>query len=368
MSLRLRRAATAVAALTLPTLVVLAPPASAHGNHHGSHSSVIASGLNNPRQLSFSPDGDLYIAEAGTGGTGPCMAGPEGETCFGLSGSVTKVPRGKQSRVLTGLPSLASPEGGGAIGPADILVMGSKKFALSMGLGADPAVRATLPAGGQKLDTIQVGKFGRGMLTLSDLGDYETTANPDKGEVDSNPVGLAAYKGGFLVADAGANAVNRVRAWGATSTVAVFPDTMVPAPGGGMMPMQAVPTSVAIGPDGAIYVSQLTGFPFPKGGSTIWRIGRHSSTPTVYATGLTNVTDLAFKGHQLYAVQLATNGLLTPGLPMGSLVKVPRGSMSPTVVAGNLQAPYGLAIRSGKAYVTTCAVCPAGGSVMTFRL
>jgi hypothetical protein len=27
--------------------------------------------------------------------------------------------------------------------------------------------------------------------------------------------------------------------------------------------MQAVPTNVAIGPDGAAYVSQLTGVPFP---------------------------------------------------------------------------------------------------------
>lgn len=114
--------------------------------------------------------------------------------------------------------------------------------------------------------------------------------------------------------------------------------------------------------------ARLTGFPFPVGGSTIWRIGRHSSTPTVYATGLTNVTDLAFKGRQAYAVQIATKGLLTEGLPMGSLVKVNRGSTSPTVVVGDLPAPYGVAIRSGKAYVTTCAVCPGGGSVMSFRL
>lgn len=191
MSSRLRRVATAVAALTLPTLVVLAPPASAHGSHgtHGSHTAVVASGLNNPRRLSFAPNGDLYVAEAGTGGAGPCMPGPEGETCFGLSGSVTRVHRGSQSRVLTGLPSLASPEGGGAIGAADILVMGSKRFALSMGLGADPAVRAMLPAAGQKLDTIQVGTFGRGMRTLTDLGAYETRANPDGGEARLQPRG-----------------------------------------------------------------------------------------------------------------------------------------------------------------------------------
>lgn len=368
MHLNLRRAATAVAALTLPTLVLLAPAASAHGGHHGG-TGVVASGLNNPRHLSFSPGGDLYVAEAGTGGAGPCMDGPEGRVCFGLTGSVTKVHNGRQSRVLTGLPSLGS-EGTGnqAIGPADIQVTGSKRFALSMGLGAPPAVRAMLPAAGQKLDTLQVGKLGRGMVTLSDLGAYETAANPDGGELDSNPVGITPWKGGWLVADAGANAVNVVRPWGRTTTLATFPDTMVTAPWGAQVEMQAVPTSVVVGPDGAVYVSQLTGFPFPVGGATIWRIGRHSSTPTVYASGLTNVTDLAFRGNQLYAVQIATTGLLTEGLPMGSLVKVNRGSTSPKVVAGNLPAPYGLAIRSGKAYVTTCSVCAGGGSVMSFRL
>ena len=113
--MRLRHLATAVTALSLPTLVLLAPPASAHGSPGASY--VVASGLNNPRHLSFSPNGDLYIAESGTGGTGPCIAGGEGEACFGLTGSVTRVSHGTQRRVLKGLPSVAGEGGASAAGP-----------------------------------------------------------------------------------------------------------------------------------------------------------------------------------------------------------------------------------------------------------
>lgn len=83
---------------------------------------VVADGLNNPRQLSFAPNGDLYIAEAGTGGTGPCLDDDEGEVCYGRTGSVTRIRGGVATRVLTRLPSLAGAGGFGASGPSDIAV------------------------------------------------------------------------------------------------------------------------------------------------------------------------------------------------------------------------------------------------------
>ena len=82
------------------------------------------------------------------------------------------------------------------------------------------------------------------------------------------------------------------------------------------------------------------------------------------------MTDLAWYHGSLYAVQLSAVGLLNApmgALPTGSLVKVTPGA-APTPVAEGLPAPYGVALRHGKAFVTTCAVCPSAGSVVAIDL
>jgi hypothetical protein len=38
---------------------------------------VVASGLDSPRHLAFGSRGDLFVAEAGRGGSGPCFIGGE---------------------------------------------------------------------------------------------------------------------------------------------------------------------------------------------------------------------------------------------------------------------------------------------------
>jgi hypothetical protein len=366
--------------LTLAATVALVgaavAPAQAHGGHgHPAPSPTrVASGLDNPRQLSFGTAGDLYVAEAGAGGSGPCMTGPEGgEVCFGTTGAVTRLTRkGAQSRVLTGLPSIAGPDGSQAIGPADVQWLGGKAFAVVVGLGANPAVRAGLPAAGAKMATIQLARRGSNAThTWVDLGDYEATANPIH-DPDSNPSSIVRNGSGFLVTDSGGNDLVAVSRTGRLSTAAVFDDQLATAPPflglppGTKVPAQAVPTAVVRGPDGAFYVSQLTGFPFEPGLANIYRVVP-GHAPTVYASGLTNVTSLAFGDHgRLYAVQIADGGLL--GDPIGSVRRVTPGGSVHAVVAGGLFAPYGMAIRGHDAYVSTCSVCAGGGEVWRISL
>lgn len=369
--------------LALTGALTLAPgPASAdgRGGHHPPPPTgpvVVATGLDNPRQLSFD-DGDLYVAEAGTGGTEACQPGPEGgDICFGQTGAVTKISRAGQRRILDGLPSAAAPDGGAAIGPADVYVRDGR-YAVLVGLGADPSSRTApgAPSYAPLLGTLLGGSIRGGHAwaprVLADVSSYEGGANPDGAQVDTNPVGLFRARGGWVVADAGGNDVVRVNDSGRIATLGVFPTRLVPPPPflpPGDIPMDAVPTSAVRGPDGALYVSQLTGFPFPAGGSNIWRLAR-GQEPTVYATGLTNVTDLGWHGGRLYAVQLADDGLLAVpegAPPSGSLLRVDPGG-SHTVVADDLVAPYGVAFSWRHAYVSTCSVCPDGGQVVRVPL
>ena len=72
---------------------------------------MVASGLDNPRGLELA-HGKLWVTEAGKGGAGPCVPGPEGTpVCFGLSGALTKVDLwgGGQQRVLIGAAVAGEP-------------------------------------------------------------------------------------------------------------------------------------------------------------------------------------------------------------------------------------------------------------------
>ena len=75
---------------------------------------------------------------------------------------------------------------------------------------------------------------------------------------------------------------------GEVKLLAVIPFGEAPppeAPPGVVIPFQSVPTSVAVDKDGSIFVSQLTGFPFPTGGSKIWKVPAGGGTPVEVLLG-----------------------------------------------------------------------------------
>jgi hypothetical protein len=365
-----RTTALGVALAVMLAVAVSAAPVSADPEFE-----VVASGLDSPRHVSFSPTGALYVVEAGQGGSGPCVEHPElGEFCLGFSGAVTRVREdGPDERVLTGVPSIFNEEAGEALGPSDIAFTGGQKFVLSVGLGGSDEFRAGFGSDGALLGTLVTGKLRHGGFSLfADVLANEAAANPDGTDIDSNPVGLVRQGEGYIVADAGGNAVVRASHKNAFTTIAVLlpGSALAPPflglPPGTQIPTDAVPTSVVRGPDGAYYISQLTGFPFEPGDANIWRVVP-GEEPTVFASGLTNVTDLAFASDgTLYAVEISSIGLLNG--PIGALVRVTPGASEHTTVAGDLRAPYGVALTDSAAYVSTCAVCVGDGEVIKIPL
>jgi len=158
-----------------------------------SHLEVMATGLDNPRGLAFSPTGDLYVVEAGRGGDGPCTAGRRNEICYGATGAVTRIhDTHDQKRVVTGLPSIGNPDTGGvrATGPHDIAFQGQIAYVV-IGLGEEPSVRDRLGEVGTRFgQLVQITPGGR-VFYRADVAGYEAVENPDGNAIDSNPYGAA---------------------------------------------------------------------------------------------------------------------------------------------------------------------------------
>jgi hypothetical protein len=319
---------------------------------------TVASGLDNPRGLAFGPHGELFVAEAGKGGPGPCRTGAEGDrVCYGPSGAITEIVRGGKHRVVRGLPSLAAAGGAQAIGPSDVTVGRDGKLYYTVGLGADPAVR-------QQLKQLSgMAELYRGSRVVADVGRFEQRVNPDGVKPpDTNPNAVLAVRGGEVVVDAGGNSLLRADSRGHLSKVAVFPARELNG-----APVQSVPTSVVVGPDGAYYVGELTGFPFPAGAARVWRVVP-GHRPTVYATGFTNIIDLAWgPDHTLYVLEISSHGL-TSGNPAGALLRVERHGPPTTIIGNGLTAPGGLAIRGHDAYISDNSVSAGKGAVLRYVL
>ncbi|WP_342115297.1 ScyD/ScyE family protein [Pseudoduganella sp. OTU4001] len=375
----------------MPTarLVLSALCLAAGATHAAPQVDIIASGLNNPRGIAFAPNGQLFVAEAGSGGNGACITAADNRSvCYGESGALLRIdPAGVAApvRVISGLPSLAAPGGFGGIGPHSISFHGAGNGQLALGLGAKGSQRVGLGPKAAMLGTLLQVAVDGGWKQGADLAAFEEANSPVPGGIDSNPYGAIAMAGRSAVADAGANALFGVKANGKLSVLAAFEARMVDAPpflnlpAGSMIPMQSVPTSVVDGHDGYLYAGELTGFPFVPGAARVLRVPLAGGTPEVYAAGFTNIGGLAFDAsHRLHVLQIG-NGLSgQAGPPLatpGKLIRI-NADGSRTTLADNLFYPGGLAIANdGTIYVTNFGIVPGatppafptGGQVLRIK-
>lgn len=374
---KIRRGAALVPLLAL----ALMPGAAA------AQGTVVASGLHDPRFLAVTGDGTLYVTEAGSGGseTLPSPPGQQGPPATrGTTGQVTRVaPDGSKTVIAKGLPSYNEE---GPVGPAGIVVAGGALW-VNIGGGAVGANAngAHLTPLADESSLVRINPQTGEVAKVADFGAYEQAHNPDGNNVDSNPYGLTMGPDGNLYAvDSGGNVVYKVAPSSGQFSVAqvVHPLPLPPGvqapPGGnpelgGKPLLDAVPTSVAFGPDGAMYISLLTGFPFPKGAARVLRVGA-DGTQSVYASGLTMVTAIAFgPDGLLYADEFSTDFSAAErgGAPApGDVVRI-RPDGSHQVVAASLMTANGLAFNAaGDLFVgaNTVAMGPGapGGEILRF--
>lgn len=332
---------------------------------------VLAEGLIQPRGAHVGPDGTVYVAEAGMGGDN-CVTVGEGdeemEVCGGFTGRVsTWTAAGGFSVLADDLPSLSLGDEG--VGPQDVYVTADGRVFVVIGLGADPAARAAFGDVGEYLGWIlEIDPSDGSWEAVADVAIHESIENPDGDHVDSNPYSLVVVEDGFVVSDAGANALIWVSEDGiVTETLAVFPTQMAPAPPflglppGAEIPMESVPTGMVIGPDGNYYVGELTGFPFQQGGARVWQVTPEGAA-TVYVDGFTNIIDVAFDddGDLLVLEIVAASLLGAEQDPRGRLVHVDADTMAHTVLLHNgLVFPAGMAVGDDNMiYMTNFGVMP----------
>ena len=301
---------------------------------------------------------------------------------MGFTGSITRVGGGSSRRVVTHLWSGAHRDGTQAEGPAAVVVRNSRYYVLFQDASVDAHGRNGLgPDAATAGDLISTPPGKAAPSVLVNLAAFEAARNPDHGAgpgaklgnpaIDSDPYAFVPYRGGFAVVDAAANDLLWLSPSGRLSVLAVFPTRREPltksealrlgAPASTTsIAVQAVPSSVAVGPDGALYVGELTGAPFAPGSARVWRVvpGRKS---TVFASGLTTISDLAFDGRSLLVLEIASKGLYAPA-SSGALIRIAPGGDRKVVASTGLVFPTGLAVAGNSIYISNFGLFPARGA------
>jgi fermentation-respiration switch protein FrsA (DUF1100 family) len=336
---------------------------------------VLASGLESPRKLNFGPDGALYVAEAGRGGTGasiPSPSQPGAVLSYGATGAITRIQDGVAERVVTELPSLALPDGSDAAGVNAIEFDTDVNAYAIVGFASNLANRDSLLQVPDFSRLIAIDRFdgGASWTRLTDFGAYEQSNNPDGQDVNTNLFDLLIEKNTAYVLDAGGNDLLSQRAFGEPTLETVFPARTATDPlTGQTVVQQSVPTSVTVDPDGALYVSELTGYPLQAGAAQVYRINAEGQ-PEVYAEGFTNIADIAFDdAGGLYVLEYDADGILT-GSNAGALIYVsPDGQTRTTIAADELINPTGLEIGpDGNLYISNKGFVAGQGEVLRLSL
>jgi hypothetical protein len=337
--------------------------------HEGAQITVIASGLKDPRGMAISPDGELYVAEAGTTqGTftpppppvqGPATRDrcevfwPVGPATPGNDSRISRIgPHGQVIPVVTGIPSSAANTliGGDRGGAAALTFVGNDLFAITSGAGCSHG--HTEPN-----QLMQVLTHWGVTIPIADLSYAlrQSSDSKDPAAVDFEPDGtwysVIHTLGAFYSVEPNHGRFVRISSRGQVTNVADMIATV------NAIGQDGDQTWTALIRHGAFFYFGTLGRIDTDFAGSIYRLSLDGKHIERVATGLHGVVGIAFdRREHLYALETTTTGVNPPlsDPTAGRLVRVERdGSLTPIV--SNLAFPTALTPgRRGEFYIAQC--------------